>query len=138
MLYFFIATISHLVGFMTIKGTSHLLDGNQIQVSMLAGEEANFSIDLITPLDTELNTRIVVNIITRGGLNPDGFPYQLENNILTVVDKQRIVEVDFDNLEMDMIQYGAEGAFWLNLTSKSTGQETILISQSSRRLDVSM
>ena len=120
--------LANLVGFMTIKGTSHLLDGNQIQVSMLAGEEANFSIDLITPLDTELNTRIVVNIITRGGLNPDGFPYQLENNILTVVDKQRIVEVDFDNLEMDMIQYGAEGAFWLNLTSKSTGQETILIS----------
>ena len=95
--------LADLVGFMTIKGTSHLLDGNQIQVSMLAGEEANFSIDLITPLGTELNTRIVVNIITRGGLNPDGFPYQLENNILTVVDKQRIVEVDIDNLEMDRL-----------------------------------
>ena len=66
---------------------------------MLAGEAANFSIDLITPSDTELNTRIVVNMITRGGLNPDGFPYQLENSILTIVDKQRIVEVDLDNLE---------------------------------------
>ena len=44
------------------------------------------------------------------------------------MDKQRIVEVEFDNLEIDMIQHGAEGAFWLNLTSKSTGQERILIS----------
>ena len=120
--------LSNLVGFVTIKGTSHLLDGSQIQVSMLAGEAANFSIDLITPSETELNTRIVVNMVTRGGLNPDGFPYQLENSILTIVDKQRIVEVDFDNLESDIIQYGAEGAFWLNLTSQSTGQENIFIS----------
>ena len=120
--------LSDLVGFVTIKGTSHLLDGNQIQVSMLAGEAANFSIDLITPPETDLNTRIVVNMITRGGVNLDGFPYQLENSILTIVDKQRIVEIDFDNLESNMIQYGAEGAFWLNITSQSTGQENILIS----------
>lgn len=120
--------LSELIGFITIKGTSHILNGDSIQVSMLAGESANFSIDLITPQDTELNTRIVVNILTRGGINPDGFPYQLENNLMTIVDKQRIVNVDFDNLEDGIIQHGGEGAFWLNLTTRSTGQEIIFIS----------
>ena len=118
---------SGLTGFFTLNGVSYPVNGDEIQISMNIAESINFTIDVIVPENAQLNTRIVVQITARGGVNSDGFPYEIDRDVLTIADQRRSVEFSTENLELESIRNGGTGAFWINLTSMSSLQENLAL-----------
>ena len=118
---------SGLTGFFTLNGVSYPVNGDEIQISINIAESINFTIDVIVPENAQLNTRIVVQITARGGVNSDGFPYEIDRDVLTIADQRRSVEFSTENLELESIRNGGTGAFWINLTSMSSLQENLAL-----------
>ena len=116
-----------LTGFITLNGVSYPVNGDEIQISMNIAESINFTIDVIVPENAQLNTRIVVQITARGGVNSDGFPYEIDRDVLTIADQRRSIDFSIENLELESIRDGGTGAFWINLTSMSSLQENLAL-----------
>lgn len=116
-----------LTGFITLNGVSYPVNGDEIQLSMNIAETINFTVDVIVQENAQLNTRIVIQITARGGVNSDGFPYEIDREVLTIADQRRSVDFSIENLELEPIRNGGTGAFWINLTSTSSLQENLAL-----------
>ena len=97
------------------------------QLTMAAGQEMVVTVDLIIPDDMPLNTRIVVAFEVQAGEDFESIPYNLQHNILILVDTQRIMVAEMSFQSEQTFTTGMPSPFWINVTSSSTQAEQYLI-----------
>jgi hypothetical protein len=103
----------------TIEQYNHL--------TMAAGQEMVVTVDLIIPDDMPLNTRIVVSFEVQAGEDFESKPYELQHDILILVDTQRIMVAEISLQSEQTFTTGMPAPFWINITSSSTQVEQYLI-----------
>ena len=116
------------IAFMSIgdSGASRPLDMFN-PFRMNAGQEMTVVVDIILPDDIPLNTRIVVSFEVMAGEDAEARPYELNHEILILVDKQRSTVSEMSQQPDEMFTTGIPASFWINVTTMSTQPEEYLI-----------
>jgi hypothetical protein len=96
-------------------------------LTMAAGQERVVMVDLIIPDDMPLNTRIVVSFEVQAGEDFESKPFELQHDILILVDTQRIMVAEISLQSDQTFTTGMPAPFWINITSSSTQVEQYLI-----------
>ena len=96
-------------------------------LTMAAGQERVVMVDLIIPDDMPLNTRIVVSFEVQAGEDFESKPFELQHDILILVDTQRIMVAEISFQSDQTFTTGMPAPFWINITSSSTQVEQYLI-----------
>ena len=124
--------IEGVIAFMSIgdSGASRPLDiFNPFRMD--PGQEMKVVVDIILPDDIPLNTRIVVTFEVMAGEDAEARPYELNHEILILVDKQRLTVSEMSLQPDEMFTTGIPASFWINVTTMSTQPEEyrILVQQ---------
>ena len=117
-----------IMAFMSIgsSGASRPLDiANPFMMS--AGQEMMVAVDIMIPDDLPLNTRIVVSFNVMAGEDEESRPYELNHEVLILVDKQRVMDAEMSLQSEQTHTTGIPAPFWINVTSSSTQSEEYLI-----------
>lgn len=119
-------SLQNIKSFLTIGGSEMALD-DDIQLTLLAGQGMNLSVDLLVPADATLNTRFVVQYEILGSTDENGFPSTLIVEHLVVLDQQRRIEATFIGETNESVGDGLPANIWANHTSVSTVNESMIL-----------
>ncbi len=112
--------------FLSVGGVSRAI-GEEIPLTLQAGELINLSIDVMVPVNATLNTRFVVLFEVLGSFDSNGFPVILSVEHLIILDQERSIDVDFVQESTGIVLDGTGANVWVNHTSTSTFNETMIL-----------
>lgn len=93
-------------------------------LTMAPGQKMNVTVYVLIPESMKLNSRIVVVFDVIAGDTGDGSPFELNHDVLILVDSQRDLDVELSQKSNDSKVSGIPVSFWVNLSSASSRTES--------------
>tara|TARA_B110001452_G_scaffold245278_1_gene229861 strand:+ start:17395 stop:20964 length:3570 start_codon:yes stop_codon:yes gene_type:complete len=115
--------------FLNVGGVSHAV-GDEIPLILQPGEVIALNLDVMVPGNSSFNTRFVVLFEILGSVDENGFPVVLSVEHLIILDQQRSVETSIVQESTNRIMEGTAANVWVNHTSTSTLNETMVLTAS--------
>lgn len=115
--------------FLSVDGVSHDV-GEEIPLILQPGEILSLNLDVMVHENSTLNTRFVVLFEVLGSFDENGFPVVLSVEHLIILDQQRSVEATILQESTRPIKEGTAANVWVNHTSTSTLNETMVLTAS--------